>query len=176
MSQSSLERATRRSLPSFSHTPSKLSHTPSKLANSTSRNDLSSLTVTPPSSSRRSSNATPTDNSLSTPDKSTPTRYRSAGTTTGQSPHTPRIHYSPHATSTPREALSRSSSIPFDMAASAKAARKAQEETRMRGSDPVPIASKAKRLVRRKSLWQRWVCRLELEETLIRSELWAFQK
>ncbi|KAK1921037.1 hypothetical protein DB88DRAFT_501993 [Papiliotrema laurentii] len=160
MSQSPLARTTRRNLPAFSRTPSRLSH-------STSRSDLGSTSTSP---EKPSPPTTPTPStSLSTSvEHVTPrrsesrSRYKSTGTSTGvtpvrtgASPHTPVIHYSPYATSTPPGALSKSTSIPFDMAASAKAARKAEEEARRRDSTPVEPMQRPKRFVRRKSLWKR---------------------
>ncbi|ORY32118.1 hypothetical protein BCR39DRAFT_587111 [Naematelia encephala] len=136
MSQSPLARSTRRTLPTFAHAPSRLSK-------SHSSRDLPD-----------DAPSTPKENDFSTPKRSdSASRYRSAGTT----PVTPTIHYSPYATSTPPGGLSRSSSIPFDMAASAKAGRKAEEEARKRSMTPVPAGSekRLKRFVRKKPIWQK---------------------
>ncbi|WVR09307.1 hypothetical protein IAU60_006372 [Kwoniella sp. DSM 27419] len=149
MSQSPLARSTRRSLPTFSHAPSRLSK-------STSSHQL--IAEESPASSP--SQSTPTHSVLggdrsrlsTSPTKETPVRHRNA--TSSTTPHTPKVLYSPYATSTPPQGLSRSSSIPFDMAASAKAARRAEEERR--NSTPVPdTAGKKKRFVRRKPLLER---------------------
>ncbi|WWC71250.1 uncharacterized protein I206_105203 [Kwoniella pini CBS 10737] len=142
MSQSPLAR-TRRSLPAFSHAPSKLSksHSSRELA------EIESPLSTPSNKA-----STTSQSHIQTPNGiDTPTRYRNANTST---PLTPKIHYSPYALSTPPQGMSKSSSIPFDMAASAKAARRAEEDRR--SSTPIPdIQLKKKRFVRQKPIWQR---------------------
>ena len=152
MSQSPLARSTRRTLPAFSHTPS-------RLAQATSRSDLATLATDSPESSP-SSSPTHTPSHVTPPALITPkvesVRYRSAGT--GTSPHTPKITYSPYALSTPPSALSKSTSIPFDMAANAQAGLKAQDSARRKSRDssidsgPVP---EKKRFVRKKPFWQK---------------------
>jgi hypothetical protein len=88
-------------------------------------------------------------------------RYRSTGTATATPPHTPKIVYSPYALSTPPSALSKSTSIPFDMAANAKAGMKAAESGSRRQSlmaegETVPTESRGKkRFVRKKPFWQK---------------------
>ncbi|WRT68723.1 uncharacterized protein IL334_005703 [Kwoniella shivajii] len=143
MSQSPLARTARRSLPAFAHPPSKLSKAHSSRDLAEDDSPISTPSHTPAASSSRQS--------LATPSRETPTKYRNANTST---PLTPKIHYSPYALSTPPQGMSRSSSIPFDMAASAKAARRAEDNSR--SSTPVPdTQSKKKRFVRKKALWQR---------------------
>jgi hypothetical protein len=72
------------------------------------------------------------------------------------SPSTPtRIIYSPYAT--PPAPLSKSSSVPFDMAANLRAA-KAAEEKRLRSAvagDDSTSRQKKQRFVRKKPIWQR---------------------
>ena len=162
MSQAPLARPTRRNPSAFTHTPSKLSH-------STSRQDLKDRhehhqdqdgdpTPSPTPSAQFNQIFTHTHLTPSKPESSV--RHRNRGTnTTSPGPHTPstpKIHYSPYATSTPPGALSKSTSIPFDMVASAKAARRAEEEIKLRGREATP-GTKRKRFVRRKPLWQRQV-------------------
>lgn len=65
---------------------------------------------------------------------------------------TPIIHYSPYALSTPPQSLSKSASIPFDMVASAKAARRAEEDVKLRGAES---SAKKKKFIRKKPLYQR---------------------
>ncbi|ODN73146.1 hypothetical protein L202_07712 [Cryptococcus amylolentus CBS 6039] len=141
MSQSPLARSTRKSLPAFAHAPSKLGKSSIKAE------DPPSPASPRPWSDRDStpSKGTPSKSSQSTP------RYRNAGSSTS-SPHTPKIHYSPHALATPPQSMSKSASIPFDMAASAKAARRAEEEMRR---TPMEQSGKKKRFVRRKPLHER---------------------
>lgn len=160
MSQSPLARNTRRSLPAFSHTPSRLSH-------STSRSDLASLREDTPTNAGSSSGTSSSKSQTHSHSTSTPTnaakndsvRYRSTGTATP--PHTPKIVYSPYALSTPPSALSKSTSIPFDMAANAKAGLKANESGARRQSmategEPAPMEGKGKkRFVRKKPFWQK---------------------
>ncbi len=137
MSQSPLARSSRRPLPRFAITPSQLSK-------STSSRDL--LQDHSGGSSRSLQNG-----------HTTPAKLHRDLTS---SPHTPKIHYSPYATSSPHGGLSKSTSIPFDMAASAKAARQIEQEKSRAGSSldgdgldtPLP---KKKRFVRRKPLWER---------------------
>ncbi|WWC63642.1 uncharacterized protein I303_106247 [Kwoniella dejecticola CBS 10117] len=144
MSQSPLAR-TRRSLPAFSHAPSKLSksHSSRELAE-----------IDSPISTPSHYPSTSTSRQVHTPKQvDTPTRYRNATTSTS-TPLTPKIHYSPYALSTPPQGMSKSSSIPFDMAASAKAARRAEDERR--SSMPVlDTQIRRKRFVRQKPIWQR---------------------
>ncbi|ORX38230.1 hypothetical protein BD324DRAFT_344191 [Kockovaella imperatae] len=85
---------------------------------------------------------------------STPIRNRSIGTGgLPASPRTPEIHYSPFATSTPPSGLSKSTSVPFDMAANDKAARRLDVELRQKKEiTPTP---RKKRFVRRKPLLER---------------------
>ncbi|KAK8854500.1 hypothetical protein IAR55_003239 [Kwoniella newhampshirensis] len=146
MSQSPLARSSRRPLHAFAHPPSRLS----KSSSINDFNDQDRIASPSPS--------TP-GGSQSQPGKfSTPaSRYRNVGSATPNNVSTPsaKIHYSPYATSTPPQGLSRSSSIPFDMAASAKAARRAEEEGKM--TPLTDTGMKKKRFVRRKPLWQRIV-------------------
>ncbi|WVF67676.1 hypothetical protein IAT40_002435 [Kwoniella sp. CBS 6097] len=150
MSQSPLARQTRKSLPAFAHPPSRLSKSTSshQLSQEVDSPSPSPAQSTPTSSSTKHLNVhTPTP----TPSRETPTRYRNVGSST---PQTPKILYSPYATSTPPQGLSRSSSIPFDMAASAKAARRYEEDRRL-STPVVDTGVKKKRFVRKKPLWQR---------------------
>jgi hypothetical protein len=145
MSQSPLARSTRRTLPAFSHTPSRLAH-------ATSRSDLASLAAESPGTPSKS--IVP---AITTP-KADSVRYRSAGT--GTSPHTPKITYSPYALSTPPSALSKSTSLPFDMAANAQAGLRAQETAERRSRDSsvdtlAGVATEKKRFVRKKPFWQK---------------------
>lgn len=173
MSQSPLARK-RKSLTAFSRAPSQLSRSVSTLSN------LADIDSSPPSSSQpadQNAFATPTrerkprresrreSDIRDSPRQPSPTRYRSSGAggawdspadTPGKTPH--RIIYSPYAT--PPAGLSRSSSIPFDMAASAAAARKTEERLRAaagngNGGPSTPGGAKKQRFVRRKALWQR---------------------
>ncbi|RSH85699.1 hypothetical protein EHS25_003840 [Saitozyma podzolica] len=177
MSQSPLARSTRRSLPAFAHPPSRLSksHTTDSLSPSSASSTPSKSTLTPSKSSRASfkTDNTPAS-SLRYRDASTSTLPRTpdvssqVGTPTGnglgngdgrdrrdRTPHTP-IHYSPFATSTPDAGLSKSASIPFDMAGSAKAARRAEQDKERRKSvGAVETPNKRKRLVRQKSTLKR---------------------
>ncbi|WWD19365.1 hypothetical protein CI109_103824 [Kwoniella shandongensis] len=152
MSQSPLARSSRRSLHAFAHPPSKLSKS-SSLRDFAQEDDNDSSNNSSPT---KFSTPTRQSNDANSNGNSTP-RYRNVGSS-ANTPITPKIHYSPYATSTPPQGLSRSSSIPFDMAASAKAARRAEEEGR---NTPVTlgmdIGSKKKRFVRRKPIWQRVV-------------------
>lgn len=152
MSQSPLARSTRRTLPTFSHTPSRLAH-------ATSRSDLASLAADSPDSSPSSSSSnTSSKPALTAPitPKVESLRYRSTGT--GTSPHTPKITYSPYALSTPPSALSKSTSIPFDMAANTQAGMRAQEKASKRSresSTDSGVAGERKRFVRKKPFWQK---------------------
>lgn len=163
MSQSPLARTTRRgTLPTFAHTPSKLSK-------STTTENLLETSPSP----TKANGAVYSKDSYKTPVR--PNNRRAsldktpayASTSTQHTPHTP-IHYSPYATSTPPAALSKSSSVPFDMAGSARAARHADEERRRTMSTPGPssdspsvnASSKKKRFVRRKSLAEKCVARM----------------
>ncbi|OCF35795.1 hypothetical protein I316_02288 [Kwoniella heveanensis BCC8398] len=150
MSQSPLARQTRKSLPAFAHPPSRLSKSTSshQLSQEVSSPSPSPTQSTPTSSASNYLNvSTPTP----TPSRDTPTRHRNVGSSTST---TPKILYSPYATSTPPQGLSRSSSIPFDMAASAKAARRYEEERRL-STPVVDTGAKKKRFVRKKPIWQR---------------------
>ncbi|WVQ79567.1 hypothetical protein IAT38_001666 [Cryptococcus sp. DSM 104549] len=155
MSQSPLARSSRRSLHAFAHPPSKLSKSSSLPAT-----DDASPSSSPSPSAPNAPNAPITSGTAKfSPHTPTTTssnpRYRNAGSSTS-TPVTPRIHYSPYAMATPPQSLSKSASIPFDMAASAKAARKAEEEARMKSPTPEGEgAVKRKRFIRRKSFWQR---------------------
>ncbi|EIW68316.1 hypothetical protein TREMEDRAFT_71965 [Tremella mesenterica DSM 1558] len=134
MSQSPLARSTRRSLPAFAHTPSRLSKS------------TNVATVTPPHDSL----LTPikTEPSSLTPDH----RYRGASST----PSTPKILYSPYATSSPHAGPSKSASIPFDMAASTKAARQTDSGTQVGVQYGMATPGmKKKRFIRRKPIFQR---------------------
>jgi hypothetical protein len=177
MSQSPLQRSSRRSLTAFAHPPSRLSK-------ATSSNDLAS-------SSRRQSKIVeddPSDEEGEGDEAEPPAEVRSApkprtsiarprpSTSSGayatpppaprlryEEDPTPRrtpIYYSPQATSTPPAGLSKSASIPFDMAASAKAARvaKVSPVTRDVGSGGGVgggRSTKKARYVRKKSIFQR---------------------
>jgi hypothetical protein len=140
MSQSPLARSTRKSLPAFAHPPSRLSK-------STSIQNLS-----------QSPSPVPTPNS--TPN-STPTNkpsYKNASTT----PTTPKILYSPYATSSPHAGPSRSASIPFDMAASARDARRKSLGPVHREETPevdeiVTVTKKRKGIMRKKPILTRCV-------------------
>ena len=138
MSQSPLARSTRRPLPRFGPTASRLSK-------STSSQDLAD--------NHRSSSSSPIHDGHTTPSK-----LFASGLVTPR-PQTPKITYSPYATSSPHAGLSKSTSIPFDMAASAKAARK-MEQGKGKGvvnaecGDTDPPLPK-KRFIRRKPLWER---------------------
>lgn len=126
MSQSPLARSTRKSLPAFAHPPSRLSKSTSV---QNFRNNNDSETESPSSTPERGATSNQTPISTPTP---TPTnasgRYKDAssgtGTGAGSRPSTPKIMYSPYATSSPHAGPSRSASIPFDMAASARDARR----------------------------------------------------
>lgn len=136
MSQSPLAPSARRQLPRFAHTPS-------QLAKSTSSRHLSA------SSSSQTSQIGLTTTSKTSHD-------------TSSVPHTPKITYSPYATSSPHGGLSKSTSIPFDMAGSARAGRKAEQD-RARGvlngamEEPEKPVVRTPRFVRRKPFWQRYV-------------------
>jgi len=107
MSQSPLARSTRKSLPAFAHPPSRLS----KSTSIHNFHDSPSPSPSPP---------VPVSTPTSTPTPTAKTSYKNASTT----PSTPKILYSPYATSSPHAGPSRSASIPFDMAASARDARR----------------------------------------------------
>nr|XP_019045051.1 hypothetical protein I302_06967 [Kwoniella bestiolae CBS 10118]OCF23981.1 hypothetical protein I302_06967 [Kwoniella bestiolae CBS 10118] len=142
MSQSPLARTTRRSLPAFSHAPSKLSK-------SHSSRELAEINEPPASSSKQSSQST----STSTSTQETPTRHRPVNGNVA-TPNTPKLVFSPNALSTPPPSLSRSSSIPFDMAASAKAAKRAEEDRRL-STPSIDQGKMKKRFVRKKPILQR---------------------
>ncbi|KAI9634346.1 uncharacterized protein MKK02DRAFT_16844 [Dioszegia hungarica] len=135
MSQSPLQRSTRRSLPAFAHTPSRLSKpaSSSDLAPRASTSNSTSYATPPPARLQYNEEA----NLRRTP-----------------------IYYSPQALSTPPAGLSKSASIPFDMAASAKAARTAAASSSTRdmgvdGDGGAGPSEKKKRFVRQKSIFQR---------------------
>jgi hypothetical protein len=139
MSQSPLARSTRKSLPAFAHPPSRLSK-------STSIQNLSP-SPSPPV-------PTPTPNSTPTNKPS----YKNASTT----PTTPKILYSPYATSSPHAGPSRSASIPFDMAASARDARRKSLGPVNREDTPevdeiVMVTKKRKGIMRKKPILTRCV-------------------
>ncbi|OXG16777.1 hypothetical protein J010_04737 [Cryptococcus neoformans] len=141
MSQSPLARSTRRSLPAFAQPPSKLS-----------RSNVASEDPNSPSPSPLSFGSTRTPlKKFATPSRESTTRYRNVGSSTNTPAATPIIHYSPYALSTPPQSLSKSASIPFDMAASAKAARRAEEDVKLRGTE----SNSKKKLIRKKPLYQR---------------------
>lgn len=174
MSQSPLARK-RKSLTAFSRAPSQLSRSTTTLdavqdvdsspssAPSRSPEQNAFATPTRERKSRRESERFDERDSRSSPSRETPSsRHRQSlgsdftpgfGTPTPSSrPH--RIVYSPYAT--PPAGLSRSSSIPFDMAASAAAARKTEQRLRSAGPrQSLPLGEKKPRFVRRKALWQR---------------------
>lgn len=141
MSQSPLARSTRRSLPAFAQPPSKLS-----------RSNVASEDPNSPSPSPLSSGSTRTPlKKFATPSRESTSRYRNVGSSTNTPAATPIIHYSPYALSTPPQSLSKSASIPFDRAASAKAARRAEEDVKLRGTE----SNSKKKLIRKKPLYQR---------------------
>ncbi|TXT15479.1 uncharacterized protein COLE_01672 [Cutaneotrichosporon oleaginosum] len=138
MSQSPLARK-RKSLSAFSRAPSQLSRSVTAGA----LNEAGGPSPKPQSSSDQ--------NAFATPPRERRSRREPSGTPT-PAPRQHRIIYSPFAT--PPAGLSRSSSIPFDMAASAAAARQVNDRPRVAtrsGSSP----DKKPRFVRRKALWQR---------------------
>jgi hypothetical protein len=170
MSQSPLARK-RKSLTAFSRAPSQLSRsvTASALdeaAGSPSRSSSDQNAFATPPRERRSRRGresdlheelreTPRDSPRESSRRSTlgatPSSHYSPTGTPTPAPRVNRIVYSPYAT--PPAGLSRSSSIPFDMAASAAAARKTEE--RLRSAAPGGTPGKKPRFVRRKALWQR---------------------
>lgn len=159
MSASPLARQSRKSLSAFARPPSHLSksHSTRDLV------DEPKGTSSPPSTSSSSSSSS-SQNAFATPvrEREDRPRYRSSAVGVGGSPRTPTTHitYSPYAT--PPAPLSKSSSIPFDMAANARAAKQYEEDraraARRASLNPVPeggSSSKKKRFVRKKSLWTR---------------------
>jgi hypothetical protein len=168
MSQSPLQRSTRRSLTAFAHPPSRLSKaTSSTELSSISRRQsrfaatgeeededpATSPTVSRTTDSRGASRPRASNSSYATPP---PAKLRYDEEPAQR--HTP-IYYSPQATSTPPAGLSRSASIPFDMAASAKAGRTAKPAGGSRdmsaGDDASGTSTKKSRYVRKKSIFQR---------------------
>lgn len=137
MSQSPLARSTRRSLSAFTQQPSKLSK--------------SNVASEDPDSPSPSGSTRTSLKKFATPSRESISRYRNVGSSTSTPVTTPIIHYSPYALSTPPQSLSKSASIPFDMAASAKAARRAEQEVKLRGAES---SAKKKKFIRRKSLHQ----------------------
>ncbi|WWC93236.1 hypothetical protein V866_000069 [Kwoniella sp. B9012] len=143
MSQSPLARTARRSLPAFSHAPSRLSK-------SHSSRDLAEINESPapiPASSSSSKLSTPSQT------QDTPIRHRTPNNNVS-SPMTPKLLYANHALSTPPQSLSKSSSIPFDMAASARAAKRAEEDRRL-STPSLDQGKMKKRFVRKKPILQR---------------------
>lgn len=124
MSQSPLARSTRRSLPAFAHPPSRLSKSTSS---HTLREDADESSG-PNSPSPSPSPAAGTPAMSSTPTGTPKYKHASSSTTprhgTPKTTTTPKIVYSPYATASPHAGPSRSASIPFDMAASAKDVRR----------------------------------------------------
>lgn len=159
MSQSPLARQSRKSLSAFSRAPSQLSK-------GTTRGDLldspspstGSSSSSPPSEKKTQTEDAALQNAFATPTRKPRFRHSTigVGSSTPRTPLTPtRIIYSPYAT--PPAPLSKSSSIPFDMATNLRAAAKAEENKRMRsslGGAETP-KDKKKRFVRQKSLWKR---------------------
>lgn len=150
--------------------PSPSPLTPSKAENREKRRD--SAVFDRRESSRRESNVFDRreSNVFATPKQrdTSPARYKSTGVGGNSTPtqglptgllHTPtrtpaRLIHSPFAY-TPPTSLSKSSTIPFDMAGNARAAKKAEVEARLRAeADAMPKQPK-QRLVRRKSLFKR---------------------
>ncbi|KAL1407776.1 hypothetical protein Q8F55_007210 [Vanrija albida] len=148
--------------------------TPSKSENREKRRD--STVFDRRESSRRDSNVFDRreSNVFATPKQreASPSKYKSAGVGGDSTPltqgiptgflHTPtrtpaRLIYSPFAHTSPTS-ISKSSSIPFDMAANARQGKKAEVEAKLRAAaaeaDVVPKTSK-QRLVRRKSMFKR---------------------
>ena len=197
MSQSPLARSTRRSLPAFAHPPSRLSKSTSSKnfrdspepidedEDSESEVDSPAPALSKSRVSVKSSQSTPTGLSRFSKTKSTssstsmqtqaqtqtpvqtPTQ-RHTPSRTYSSPHTPKIVYSPYATNSPHAGPSRSASIPFDMAASVKDARRKsigrREETpgvmaREASGSPAPVMVKKGRkgIIRKKPLHKRSV-------------------
>lgn len=175
MSQSPLQRSTRRSLPAFAHPPSRLSKATSShdLSPSTSRRqsrlidteevtdeDVDEEPERPVATTSRPTSIArprPSNPSFATPPPAPRLKY-------DEEPHQRRtpIYYSPQAASTPPAGLSKSASIPFDMAASAKAARTAkppsgtQDQGVDAGSGGGPSGKgKKARYIRKKSTFQR---------------------
>ncbi|GMK55886.1 hypothetical protein CspeluHIS016_0209420 [Cutaneotrichosporon spelunceum] len=158
MSQSPLARK-RKSLTAFSRAPSQLSRSVTASAldetasprSSPSRPSAGQNAFATPLRERRSRRERESLDGESSRDSSRRSTigYSPTGTPTPAArPH--RIVYSPYAT--PPAGLSRSSSIPFDMAASSVAGRKTEERLRATGPTGTP---KAPRFVRRRPLWKR---------------------
>jgi hypothetical protein len=189
MSQSPLQRSARRPLQAFAHVPSRLSKAPSTpdLANTDQASPSAGrASIASPSSSKSLGKAresyvsagTSTDASTAahdTADADTPKYPRSRTHGDFSTPvrrdtpiryeghHTP-IRYSPHALATPPPGMSKSASTPFDMVASAKAARMASERKALdEGSDAAVHGGldrrreprKSRGFVRQKSFYQR---------------------
>jgi len=182
MSQSPLARSTRRSLPAFAHPPSRLSKSTStnnfrdspEPLNDNDTDDSDEDSPPPTGSSSgpiRSAQNTPTGGryarTTSTQTSTQTTTPRHTPSRTYSTPqHTPKIVYSPYATNSPHAGPSRSASIPFDMAASAKDARRKsigrKELTPEVGAgseaSPAPPVVKKngrKGIIRRKPLYKR---------------------
>jgi hypothetical protein len=119
MSQSPLARSTRKSLPAFAHPPSRLSKSTS-IQNLRSNSEVDSPSPSP----NPERHTTPTNAKGRYKDVSSSTTPVSTPTLTRTQSGTPKIMYSPYATSSPHAGPSRSASIPFDMAASARDARR----------------------------------------------------
>ncbi|OCF57787.1 hypothetical protein L486_05252 [Kwoniella mangroviensis CBS 10435] len=151
MSQSPLARTARRSLPAFSHAPSRLSK-------SHSSRDLAEINESPAPAPIPTSSSSSRLSTLSQT-QDTPVRHRTPNNNNNNnnnvsSPMTPKLLYATHALSTPPQSLSKSSSIPFDMAASARAAKRAEEDRRL-STPSIDHARSRKRFVRKKPIFQR---------------------
>lgn len=180
MSQSPLARSTRRSLPAFAHAPSRLSKSTSTKSFRDSPDPLdeedgSDSDSPAPNSSVRSAQGTPTGRFSKTASTSSSTQTQTQTPTqrhtpsrTYSSPHTPKIVYSPYAANSPHAGPSRSASIPFDMAANAKDARRRsigrREDTpevigREASGSPAPVITAVKKgrkgIIRKKPLYKR---------------------
>lgn len=178
MSQSPLNRSTRRPLQPFAHVPSRLSTQPStpESSGATESPSAGRASIATPSSSKslgkaRASHVSAGTSTDSPSQDHTPTitRSRTNGDFTtpvrrdtgrASTAHTP-IHYSPYALSTPPAGMSKSASTPFDMVASAKAARVASERKALNGpGDGMQGKSerrKSRGFVRQKSFFQKYV-------------------
>ena len=159
MARLAASRAPRRGPTAFAHTPSRLSH-------STSAHELRKRTngqidgVEDDSGEDEdekeegsAADVTYAPHQANTLSRfATPRRNQSIGPSNA-SPRTPEIHYAPYAASTPPSGLSKSTTIPFDLAASDSAARRLDVELRTK-KDITPTPRK-KRFVRRKPFFQR---------------------
>lgn len=192
-------RLTRRSLPAsaFSHTPSKLSKSHSSLAlasEDTQEGDnetlpdhvgsapgagraaagsgrLTKLNGRAPTSAPRHTSASAQTSSSDDADPAvhTPLRHRALALGT---PSTPKLTYSPNATDVPPPSLSKSASIPFDMAASARAARVAQQERSESSSSLNTVGTgKKKRFIRKKPLLERSAAAVDVTDQADKSQI-----